>query len=531
MQEYEAVIGLEIHAQLKTKSKMFCGSDNHSVESGPNTNVCPVCMGFPGTLPVPNRQAIEWTMLLGMALDAEIAEEFNFERKNYFYPDLPKAYQISSATNPPVIGGSLKIDIGIDSRLRGNDKKDGGSLKIDVEKDSGQVRMTDKAEREIHLHHIHLEEDAGKLVHAKNGTSLVDLNRAGTPLIEIVTEPDLRSGAEARVFMQALRSLLRHLQISDANMEQGNLRCDVNISLRKYGEKKLGAKVEVKNMNSFKMIERAVNYEIERQSDLLDAGKKVAQETRGWDDAKGKTLGQRSKEEAHDYRYFPEPDIPKISTQKIDSRLRGNDIVEIDLDKIRSQMPELPWEKKARFVSEYGLNDRDASYLSDDLDTANYFEQTLEHIREAAKNSEIMKKYATRLSNWIISELTGKMNESSVGIDSIKIEPENMAELMIAIEKGTISGKQAKDVFGEMFSSGKGANAIIEEKGMKQITDTGEIEKIIQEVLDANTKVIEDYKSGKQQAFGFLVGQVMAQTKGQANPKTVNEVLKNKLKK
>ncbi len=508
MQEYEAVIGLEIHAQLKTKSKMFCGSDNHSVESGPNTNVCPVCMGFPGTLPVPNRQAIEWTMLLGMALDAEIAEEFNFERKNYFYPDLPKAYQISSATNPPVIGGSLKINVG---------------------KDSGQARMTGKGEREIRLHHIHLEEDAGKLVHAKNGTSLVDLNRAGTPLIEIVTEPDLRSGAEARVFMQTLRSLLRHLQISDANMEQGNLRCDVNISLRKYGEKKLGAKVEIKNMNSFKMIERAVNYEISRQSDLLDVGKKVAQETRGWDDAKGRTLGQRSKEEAHDYRYFPEPDIPKISTQKIDSRLRGNDIVEIDLDKIRSQMPELPWEKKARFASEYGLNDRDASYLSDDLDMANYFEQTLEHIEEASKNSEIMKKYASRLANWMISELAGKMNEASVEIGEIKIEPENMAELMIAIEKGTISGKQAKDVFGEMFSSGKSANAIIEEKGIKQITDTGELEKIIDEVLSANPKVVEDYKSGKQKAFGFLVGQVMAQTKGQANPKVVNEVLTRKL--
>ncbi len=487
MEKYEAVIGLEIHAQLKTKSKMFCASDNHSVNVGPNMNVCPICMGFPGTLPVPNRQAVEWTILLGMALGAKIAEGFNFERKNYFYPDLPKAYQISSATNPLVIGGSLKIDV-------------------------------DGAEREIHLHHIHLEEDAGKLVHTKNGISLVDLNRAGTPLVEMVTEPDLRSGAEAQVFLQTLRSLLRHLQISDANMEQGNLRCDVNISLRKKGEQKLGAKVEVKNMNSFKMIERAVNYEISRQSELLDSGKKITQETRGWDDSKGKTLGQRSKEEAHDYRYFPEPDIPRISLTKE------------ELDKIKSLMPELPWEKRARFSSEYGLNDYDANYLSDDLDTANYFEQTLGHIEEAAENSEIMKKYATRLANWILSELVGKMNEVSVEICEIKVGPENMAELMISIENGKISGKQAKDVFAEMFSSGKGAYGIIEEKGMKQITDISEIERIIDEVLNENMNVVSDYKSGKEKAFGFLVGQIMVHTRGQANPKVVNETLKRKLK-
>ncbi len=514
MQEYEPVIGLEIHAQLKTKSKMFCASDNYSVNVEPNTNVCPVCMGFPGTLPVPNLQAIEWTMLLGMALDAKIAEEFNFERKNYFYPDLPKAYQISSATNPPVIGGSLKIDTG----------KDSGPSFAQGFGTGGQARMTaEGTEREIRLHHIHLEEDAGKLVHAKNGTSLVDLNRAGTPLVEIVTEPDLRSGVEARVFMQTLRSLLRHLQISDANMEQGNLRCDVNISLRKVGEKKLGAKVEIKNMNSFKMIERAVNYEIERQTDLLKSGKKIAQETRGWDDAKGRTLGQRSKEEAHDYRYFPEPDIPKISTIKSDAN-------SIDLEKLRSLMPELPWEKKTRFEAEYGLNKKDADYLADDLETADYFEKTLGHIEEASENAETAKKYAIRLSNWMTSELAGKMNEASAEIDEIKIEPENMAELMISIEKGAISGKQAKDVFAEMFETGKSAYGIIEEKGMKQITDTGALESVIDEVLAANPKVVEDYKSGKEKAFGFLVGQVMARTKGQANPRVVNEILKRRLK-
>jgi len=491
MREYEPVIGLEIHAQLKTKSKMFCSSDNHSVSSAPNKNVCPVCMGFPGTLPVPNKQAIEWTMLLGLALKSKIADEFNFERKNYFYPDLPKAYQISSATNPPVLGGSLRMDAG-------------------------------ENEREIRLHHIHLEEDAGKLIHTKNGSSLVDLNRAGTPLVEIVTEPDLKSGEEARVFMQTLRSLLRHLDISDANMEQGNLRCDVNISLKKPEAKELGAKVEVKNMNSFKMIERAINYEIERQADLLNEGKKVSQETRGWDDSKGKTFGQRSKEEAHDYRYFPEPDIPPITTRKADKN-------SVDLDKIKAMLPELPWEKKARFMREYALNKRDAEFLSDDVDMAKYFEKTLEHIEEASQNDEIKKKYATRLSNWVITELAGKINEVGAAITDIKIEPENLAELMIAIEKGTISGKQAKDVFAEMFETGKSALGIIEEKGMKQITDTSQIESIISEVLEANPKVVEDYRAGKEKAFGFLVGQVMAKTRGQANPALVNKVLMDKL--
>jgi len=492
MSEYKTTIGLEIHVQLKTKSKMFCGSDNHSVDAAPNTNVCPVCMGFPGTLPVPNVRAIEWTMLLGLALQSEIPEEFNFERKNYFYPDLPKAYQISSATNPPVGKGNLQIDI-------------------------------EGVERNIRIHHIHLEEDAGKLVHASSGNSFVDLNRAGTPLVEIVTEPDLRSGEEARIFMQTLRSLLRHLNISDANMEQGNLRCDVNISLRKKGDKALGAKVEVKNMNSFKMIERAVNYEIERQQEILEEGKPVSQETRGWDDSKGKTLGQRSKEEAHDYRYFPEQDIPIITTRKSDPD-------HIDLDKVASMLPELPWDKKVRFQSEYSLNKKDATFIADDVDMADYFEKTLEHIEGVAQNDESKRKYAIRLANWIISELAGKMNETSVPISEIKVEPENMAELMLSIEKGTISGKQGKDVFAEMFETGKSAFGIIEEKGMKQITDTSAIESVIQEVLDTNPKVVEDYKSGKEKAFGFLVGQVMAKTRGQANPKVVNEVLREKLK-
>ncbi|MDO8507662.1 MAG: Asp-tRNA(Asn)/Glu-tRNA(Gln) amidotransferase subunit GatB [bacterium] len=486
MQEYETTIGLEIHVQLKTKSKMFCGSDNMSVDAKPNTNVCPVCMGFPGTLPVPNAQAIEWTILLGLALGAEIPEEFNFERKNYFYPDLPKAYQISSATNPPVIGGSLKVFAG-------------------------------GKEKEVHLHHIHLEEDAGKLVHDKSDNALVDLNRAGTPLVEIVTEPDMASAEEAKVFAQSLRSLIRHLGISDANMEQGNMRFDINVSIRKNGAKDLGTKVEVKNLNSFKMLERAIIFEEQRQKDLLEDGKKISQETRGWDDSKGKTLPQRSKEEANDYRYFPEPDISSISTREI-------------VEKVKDQLPELPQEKAKRFEEEYGFDKRLAESLSDDVEMAEYFEKTLEHIEASAKDDYDKKKYAKRVANWMTTELIGKVNETGTEFSEIKVEPENMAELTVAIENGVISGKQAKDVFAEMFETGKSALGIIEEKGMKQITDTGAIEQIIQEVLDANLKVVEDYKAGKEKAFGFLIGQVMAKTKGQANPKAVNEVLREKLK-
>jgi len=496
MQEYETTIGLEIHVQLKTKSKMFCGSDNMSVDADPNTNVCPVCMGFPGTLPVPNKQAIEWTILLGLALGANIPEEFNFERKNYFYPDLPKAYQISSATNPPVIGGSLGISVGTDS---------------------GQARMTDKEERKIRIHHIHLEEDAGKLVHDKSDNALVDLNRAGTPLVEIVTEPDMASAEEAKVFAQSLRSLIRHLGISDANMEQGNMRFDINVSVKKKGAKELGTKVEVKNLNSFKMLERAILFEENRQRELVDEGKKITQETRGWDDSKGKTLPQRSKEEANDYRYFPEPDIPSITTKEI-------------VERMKDQLPELPQEKAKRFETEYGFDKRLAESLADDIEMANYFEKTLEHIEKTAKDSFEKKKYARMTANWITTELVGKINETGIEFTEIKVEPENMAELVISIENGTISGKQAKDVFAEMFETGKSAFGIIEEKGMKQITDTGEIDKIIQEVLDTNQKSVDDFKAGKEKAFGFLVGQVMAKTKGQANPKAVNDILKEKLK-
>lgn len=485
MSKYETVIGLEVHAQLRTQSKMFCSCDNMSVDVEPNTNVCPVCLGMPGMLPVANKQAIEWTYLLGLALGAQIADKWNFERKNYFYPDLPKAYQITSSTTPPVIGGSVDVDV--DGRLT-----------------------------KVRIHHIHLEEDAGKLIHPTGAKySLVDLNRAGTPLMEIVTEPDIRSPREASVFLQDLRSILRYLGISDANMEQGNLRCDANISLRKIGTKELGTKVEIKNMNSFKMIERALHYEVERQTEMLDSGERIIQETRGWDDAKGVTTEQRSKEEANDYRYFPEPDLPPFVATKFEANL-----------------PELPKEKCARFVSEYALSSADAIQLTSDLELARYFEQAVEALPDDVLTTDEQKRNAAKkLANWIVGELIGRMNKFSVQLSDVKILPEQITRLVTLIDAGTISGKQAKEVFDKMFETGQGPGKIVEASGLGQISNEAELIEIINIVLEANKRSVDDYKAGKQQAFGFLIGQVMAKTKGQANPKLVNEILRARLAK
>jgi aspartyl-tRNA(Asn)/glutamyl-tRNA(Gln) amidotransferase subunit B len=492
MDKFEIVIGLEIHAQLRTESKMFCSCNNYSVDAEPNTNTCPVCLGLPGVLPVANQRAIEWTYLLGMALGAKIAEWFNFERKNYFYPDLPKAYQITSSTTPPVIGGYLEIE-------------SEGKLK------------------KIRINHIHLEEDAGKLIHSKAGNySLVDLNRAGTPLLEIVSEPDMRSPKEARIFMQDLRSILRYLGISDANMEQGNLRCDANISLRKFGQKELGTKVEIKNMNSFKMIERALDYEVKRQTENIKENKKIVQETRGWDDSKGKTLGQRSKEEANDYRYFPEPDIPPIHPYEKDS---------IDLEEIRTMLPELPKDKRERFIVEYALPRKDAETLTNDLELARYFEQVMESMPGIAESDEIKRDKAKKVTNWITGELLAKLNAASVGISECKVSHTDLAELLEGIDRGELSGKMAKEVFTHMFETGQSPKRVVARKGFVQISDIKEIEAIIREVLKSHPGPVHDYKSGKDKAFGFLVGQVMAKTKGQANPQIVNKILKDLLSK
>lgn len=497
MTNYETVVGLEIHAHLKTESKMFCScgtgpkGKEYSVseKDEPNIRICPVCTGQPGTLPVPNKKAIEDTILLGLALGSSVNPEFNFERKNYYYPDLPKAYQITSATNPPVIGGGLGID-------------------------------TDGRPKYIELEHIHLEEDAGKLTHDKSGDySLVDLNRAGTPLLEIITKPVLSSGLEAVDFMKNLQSILRYLGISDADMEKGQMRCDANISVRKAGAKELGVKVEIKNMNSFKMIQKAIEYEAKRQIEALEEGEKLTQETRGWDDSKGKTTAQRSKEFANDYRYFPEPDIPPVKTGK------GT---EFDPEVINDRLPELPKEKKERFRIEYGLSELDAGIISSNYDTARYFEEMLENIPKVAENTEKKKEIGKLSSSFLVAEFLGKINAGD-SIYNTKITPKMFSDIIISIESGEISGKIAKEVYKEMFETGREIKAIIEQKGYTQISDTDELSKIVTQILEKNQKQVEEYRSGKENLFGYFVGRVMAETKGQANPKLVNEILEEKL--
>jgi aspartyl-tRNA(Asn)/glutamyl-tRNA(Gln) amidotransferase subunit B len=471
--KYETVIGLEIHIQLKTQSKMFCGCNNYSFNVEPNINTCQICMGFPGTLPVANKKAIMWTIMLGKALNGKTAQTFNFERKHYFYPDLPKAYQITSSTNPPVVGGELQVEV-------------------------------DGEKRKVRIHHIHLEEDAGKLIH-ESGTnnSLVDLNRAGTPLVELVTEPDIKSPKEARIFVESMRTLLRYLDISDANMEQGNLRCDANISLKFPEAKKLGKKVEIKNMNSFKMIEKALIYEEKRQSEMLDKGGEIAQETRGWDDIKGKTLEQRSKEEAHDYRYMPEPDIPPINSAEL-----------FDLNSI--SLPELPQEKIDKFES-MGIKPDDAFILVSDKRLATYFENTVSKIKEPKK-----------AANWILTELLGIANKKSVHFSEIKISPENLASLINKIDSNEVTGALAKTVFEKMAQSGKSTDQAIKELDIKKVS-ISDLDSIIEKIITANPNAVEDYKKGKEASIQFLTGQVMRETRGQANPEDITKILINKM--
>lgn len=498
MTNYETVVGLEIHAHLATESKMFCpcgtgpkGKEYKvSERDEPNIRICPICSGQPGTLPVPNKKAIEDTILLGLALGSKINPEFNFERKNYYYPDLPKAYQITSATNPPVIGGGLEIEAG-------------------------------EKPKYIELEHVHLEEDAGKLTHDKSGDySLVDLNRAGTPLLEIITRPVLSSGIEAVEFMKNLQSILRYLGISDADMEKGQMRCDANISIRKTGAKELGTKVEIKNMNSFKMIAKAIEYESERQKEVLEEGGALVQETRGWDDSKGKTTAQRSKEYANDYRYFPEPDIPPVKT---------GPGTRFDPETINDRLPELPKEKRARFTLEYGMSEHDAQLLSLGFENAKYYEEIIENIPETAESTEVKKEIGKLTANFMITEFLGKISQDK-GVFEAGITPKSLSELISAIYKDEISGKIAKEVFTEMLSSGKTAKQVIEQKGYSQISDEKELDKIVTQVLSENKKQVEEYECGKENLYGFFVGQVMAKTKGQANPGIVNALLKKKLK-
>jgi aspartyl-tRNA(Asn)/glutamyl-tRNA(Gln) amidotransferase subunit B len=478
---YETVIGLEVHAQLLTESKMFCGCSTEYASKPPNTHVCPVCLGMPGVLPVINRQAVEYTMMTALALNCSITRNTSFDRKNYIYPDLMKGYQISQ-----------------DYATIGRD----GWLTIDV----------DGQEKRIGIDNIHLEEDTARLMHRSSSSgdySLVDINRSGTPLMEIVCQPDLRSPEEARQYLMQLRSILQYLGVSTGNMEEGSFRCDANISVRPEGSTELGTKVEVKNLNSFKAVYLAMEYEVKRQTRAASEGKKLVQETRGWVEDKGRTASQRSKEYAHDYRYFPEPDLPPLT------------ISDEWIAEVKARLPELPEQKRHRFISEYSLPDYDAALLTGSKAMADYYEAA------SRVNQEVTPK---EVSNWILGEVSRIVNAQSIDIDEFKakVSPDNLAGL-IQSSHGTINAATAKSVLDEMFNSGKTAKEIIEERGLSQISDTAELEKIASEVINSNTQPVADYRAGKETALKFLVGQVMKATRGQANPQLVNEVLKKAL--
>ena len=496
MSKYIPTIGMEVHVELKTKSKMFCNSKNGlGLEKQPNIHICPVCTGQPGTLPVPNQQAIEFVQMAGLALNCEINLKSKFDRKNYFYPDLPKGYQISQYDQP----------------LCGK-----GYIEIQVTSDKKQETKT------IGITRIHLEEDTGKLIHPKGADhTLADYNRAGVPLMERVTEPDIENGEEARLFCTKFQQICRYLGISDADMEKGNMRCEVNLSLHKKGEDKLsGTKVEVKNINSFKFVEKAINYEIERQTELLEKGEKIVQETRGWDSVKNITVSQRKKESAHDYRYFPEPDIPPM------------EFTAEYVKNLKCKLPELPDAKEKRFVSEYDLSMADVLVLTAQNDLAEYFEDVVSEIKEKIESHEIEsseEKVIKLATNYIISELRKHLVENKHNVRDLKISAENYAELIGLIADGKINSSAAQTVLKEMYHTGGDPSQIIEEKNLGQMQDSSELETAVESVISANAKSVEDYKAGKQNALQFLVGQIMKETKGKANPSIVMELLKKKL--
>ncbi|HKG12937.1 MAG TPA: Asp-tRNA(Asn)/Glu-tRNA(Gln) amidotransferase subunit GatB [Pyrinomonadaceae bacterium] len=485
---WEAVIGLEIHAQLSTESKIFCGCSTRFGDE-PNSNTCPVCLGLPGSLPVLNRRAVELGARAALALGLRVNEVSIFARKNYFYPDLPKGYQISQYDRPFSESGLLEI--------------------VTAERDEGGHAREWRPMR-IRITRLHLEEDAGKNVHEglpeTNRYSYIDLNRAGTPLAEIVTEPDFRTSWEAYDYVNHVRRALQWVGASDADMEKGNLRCEANVSVRRVGEEKFGTKVELKNLNSVRFMQRAIEFEIERQIALIESGGKVSQETRLWDERAAETRVMRSKEEAHDYRYFPEPDLQPLA-------------VEPEwVEQVRSAMPELPDARRKRFMEQYELSFSDASLLVRDRALADYYERAA-----AASN-------ARGAANWLKGELLRELDAVGFTADVSPVSPEELGALVRAVEEGRISGKQGKDVLAEMFKTEKGAQAVIEEKGLAQVSDAGEIEKIVADVLASNPQQLEAYRAGKEALFGFFVGQVLKASKGKANPKVVNELLKEKLK-
>jgi aspartyl-tRNA(Asn)/glutamyl-tRNA(Gln) amidotransferase subunit B len=472
---FETVIGVEVHAQLRTNSKMFCGCGTTFGMSA-NSQTCPVCLGLPGSLPVINRTAVEMAVRAGLALNCTIAANNRFARKNYFYPDLPKGYQISQYESPICEHGWIEI-------------RDGGGTK------------------RIRIRRAHLEEDAGKNIH-ETGTSgsRVDLNRAGTPLLEIVTEPDMRSADEVVAYLKGLRDILMYLEVCDGNMEEGSFRCEPNLSLRPSGQRAYGTKVELKNINSFKYVEDAVEYEIKRQTKVLNEGGKIRQETRLWNIDRGETAVMRSKEEAHDYRYFPDPDLVPL---KLDNEW---------IEGFRAGQPELPAVRTKRFVSAYGLPEYDAAILTASKGMADYFEACVEQFNQPKT-----------VSNWVMGELTRELNHSGTDITASPVAPERLVSLLQMVDKGTISLKVARDIFSELYSSGKTPAQIVQEKGLMQVSDEGALAKLIEEVLSKNPGQVAQFKEGKQQVLGFLVGQVMKASGGKANPGKVNELLRKRL--
>ncbi len=477
--QFEPVIGLEIHAELQTKSKMFCGcAVVDSVSAPPNTAVCPVCSGMPGTLPVVNQMAVEYALRVALALGCTVNPVSIFARKNYFYPDLPKGYQISQYEQPLAEHGKLVI-------------------------------QTSEGEKTIRVLRVHLEEDTGKLTHVEGG-SLVDLNRAGVPLLEIVSEPDMRSVEEARAYTEAVRDILRYLEVNSGDMEKGVIRFESNISVREKGTNDLNTRVEIKNLNSFRALERATAFEIKRQSKILAEGGEVEQETLGWNEAKERTYSQRSKEDAHDYRYFPEPDLPPLVVD------------ESWLEHVRAELPELPRAKYQRFIKQYGLTGYDAGVLTAEKSIADYFEQAIN------RKSEIVNPKT--IANWMTGDLFGLMNQANISITDLKVRPEALAELVALVTTGEVNQSTGKTVLAEMFQSGKRAVEIVESRGLKQVSDEGLIARLVQQVLEENPEQVDSLKAGKETVVNWLFGQVMKKASGKANPQVVRAELERHLK-